>query len=111
MRKVVIFGLKDYAELAHYYLTHDSSEELVAFSVHRDYLPQDGKFRGLPVVAFEDVEAVYPPDEFHFFAPMSPKNMNRDREEVYLMVKRKGYRLISKAPHSTTRSAPIVFLE
>lgn len=102
MRKVVIFGLKDYAELAHYYLTHDSSDEVVAFSVHRDYLPQDGKFHGLPVVAFEDVEAVYPPGEFHFFAPMSPKNMNRDRETIYLEIRRKGYQCISYVSSKAT---------
>ncbi len=102
MRKVVIFGMKDYAELAHYYLTHDSTDEVVAFSVHRDYLPPEGKFLGLPVVAFEDVEAVYPPGEFHFFAPMSPKNMNRDRERIYLDIKAKGYQLISYVSSKAT---------
>jgi hypothetical protein len=44
MRKVTIFGLQDYSELAHYYLTHDSTGEVVAFSVHREYLPPDGNF-------------------------------------------------------------------
>lgn len=102
MRKVVIFGLRDYAELAHYYLAHDSMDEVVAFSVHREYLPENRVFRGLPVVAFEEVEAVYPPGEFHFFAPMSPKNMNRDRESVYLEIKRKGYDCISYVSSKAT---------
>lgn len=102
MRKVVIFGLKDYAELAHYYLMRDSDDEVVAFSVHRDYLPEDGRFRNLPVVAFEDVDSIYPPGEFHFFAPMSPKNMNRDREAIYLEIKTRGYQCISYVSSKAT---------
>ncbi|MEE7624903.1 acetyltransferase [Methylobacter sp. Wu8] len=95
MANVVIFGIKDFAELAHYYLERDSVHEVVAFSVNRDYLPEDPVFRGLPVVAFEDVESLFPPDNHAFFAPMSPKNMNRDREAVYQTIKGKGYQCIS----------------
>lgn len=45
MRRVIIFGLQDYAELAHY-LTHDSADEVVAFAVHRKYLPPVDHFLG-----------------------------------------------------------------
>ena len=31
--KVIIFGILDTAELAHYYLTNDSEYEVVAFTV------------------------------------------------------------------------------
>ena len=95
MRKVVIFGIKDYAELAHYYLSHDTDDEVVAFSVHQAYMPDNAIFHGLPVVAFEDIESKYPPADFFFFAPMSPNKMNRDREAVYLAIKAKGYQCIS----------------
>ncbi|MCK9637440.1 MAG: acetyltransferase [Methylobacter tundripaludum] len=95
MANVVIFGIKDFAELAHYYLERDSVHEVVAFSVNRDYLPEEPVFLGLPVVAFEDVESLYSPDNHAFFAPMSPKNMNRDREAVYQTIKGKGYQCIS----------------
>ena len=102
MRNVVIFGLKDYAELAHYYLTHDTADKVIAFSVHREYLPENAVFRGLPVVAFEEIESVYPPDKFYFFAPMSPKNMNRDREAIYNEIKNKGYECISYVSSKAT---------
>jgi sugar O-acyltransferase (sialic acid O-acetyltransferase NeuD family) len=95
MSKIVVFGIKDFAELAHYYLSTDSAHEVVAFSVHAAYLPPDKSFRGLPVVPFETVESLYPPSSHDFFAPMSPKNMNRDRKGVYDAVKAKGYRCIS----------------
>ena len=94
MAKVVIFGTLDIAELAHFYLENDSPHQVVAFSVHADYLRQDS-FHVLPVVAFEEVERLYPPDDFHFFVPMTGKKMNTLRETVYLQTKAKGYSFIS----------------
>jgi sugar O-acyltransferase (sialic acid O-acetyltransferase NeuD family) len=95
MAKIIIFGIQDFAELAHYYLENDSAHEVVAFSVNAQYLPEDKTFRGLPVVAFENVESQFPTSEYKFFAPMAPNKMNRLREEVYNNIKAKGYRLIS----------------
>ena len=94
MAKVIIFGVLDTAELAHYYIENDSEHEVVDFSVNREYISEES-FRGLPLVAFEDVETVFPPSEFSFFAPMTGRNMNRNREAVYNQVKAKGYQLIS----------------
>ena len=102
MPKIVIFGIKDFSELAHYYLEHDSPHEVVAFSVNRDYLPEGATFRDLPVVAFEEVHHLYPPSDYMFFAPMSPKNMNRDREKIYIAIKAKGYGCISYVSSKAT---------
>lgn len=94
MAKVIIFGVLDTAELAHYYLTHDSEHEIAAFTVNREYI-QEEQFKGLPVVAFEDVENLFPPGEYSFFAPMTGRNMNRNREHIYNAAKAKGYPFIS----------------
>lgn len=102
MAQVVVFGLKDFASLAHFYLTHDSEHEVVAFAADRDYLGGLREFEGKPVVAFEDVESAYPPGAFRFFAPMSHKGMNRLRESVYLKAKAKGYDLISYVSSKAT---------
>lgn len=95
MSKVILFGIQDFAELAHYYLEYDSEHEVVAFSVHENYLPENLMFKGLPVVAFEEVEKLYPVSEYKFFAPLSPLKMNRFRENVYNEIKVKGYEMIS----------------
>ncbi|EMD9441705.1 acetyltransferase [Burkholderia cepacia] len=95
MANVILFGLQDYAELAHYYLEHDSPHTVAAFCVNRQYLPESGTFKGLPVVAFEDVVESHPPGDFSFFAPMSPKRMNREREKIFNELKACGYPLIS----------------
>jgi sugar O-acyltransferase (sialic acid O-acetyltransferase NeuD family) len=94
MAQVIIFGIKDFAELAHFYLQHDSPHKVVAFSVNSNYKELD-TFHGLPVVNFEEVEQKYPPGEFLFFAPMSHRKMNRLREQVYNSIKSKGYQCIS----------------
>ncbi|KVL10573.1 acetyltransferase [Burkholderia sp. MSMB1826] len=95
MTNVILFGLQDYAELAHYYLEHDSPHTVAAFCVNRQYLPESRMFRGLPVIAFEDVVDSHPPGDFSFFAPMSPKRMNREREKIFNDIKTRGYPLIS----------------
>ena len=95
MAKVIIFGIQDFAELAHYYLENDSDHEVVAFCVNAKYIPEAKNFKNLPIVSFETVEKIYPPSEYDFFAPMSPQQMNRLREKVYNDIKQKGYKLIS----------------
>lgn len=95
MAKIIIFGLEDFAELAHYYLEKDSEHQVVAFSVNEKYMPEDKLFKGLPVIAFENIENTYPVTEYKFFAPMSPQKMNRLREEIYHAIKAKGYEMIS----------------
>jgi acetyltransferase-like isoleucine patch superfamily enzyme len=102
MAKIVIFGIIDNAELAHFYLTHDSPHEVVAFCVNEAHLPKDRTFCGLPVTPFETVESAYPPDDFKFFAPMSPAEINLQRERVYHNIKAKGYELISYVSSSAT---------
>lgn len=102
MARVIIFGVQDFASLAHFYLKHDSGHEVVAFSVNREYLPPESEFEGLPVVPFEEVEEKFDPGQHCFFAPMSPKKMNRLRESVYRSIQEKGYRLISYVSSKAT---------
>jgi sugar O-acyltransferase (sialic acid O-acetyltransferase NeuD family) len=101
MAKVVIFGLLDTAELAHYYLENDSEHEVVAFTVNKEYLKVN-EFRGLPVIAFEHIETLYPSQEYHLFAPMTAKNMNKLREKVYNEGKEKGYSFITYVSSKAT---------
>ncbi len=95
MADVVIFGVKDFASLAHFYLRHDSPHLVVAFTVHREYLTESREFEGLPVVPFEELEASFPPSAAAAFAPMSHKRMNRVRQEIFAAFKSRGYQLLS----------------
>jgi sugar O-acyltransferase (sialic acid O-acetyltransferase NeuD family) len=94
MSKIIIFGIKDTAQLAHYYLTNDSEHEVVGFTVNKEYKTIND-FCGLPVISFEDIESVYNNKEYKMFAPMTGKNMNNIRKKVYNDIKNKGYEMIS----------------
>ena len=98
--KVVVFGTKDLAELAHYYLTNDSEYEVVAFTVNKEYLENEifqpnGSEKEYSVVPFEELENHYPPNEYLFFAPMTGVKMNNLRKNIYEEGKKKGYEYIS----------------
>lgn len=95
MSKVIIFGINDFAQLAHYYLSNDSEHEVVAFCVNKQYQPESKTIQALPIIAFEEVENYYSPADYLFFAPMSPRKMNRLRESIYRQIKEKGYGFIS----------------
>ena len=56
MAKVIIFGVRDFAQLAKYYLEHDSEHEPAVFCVNESYLPEERTFEGLTVEAFETIE-------------------------------------------------------
>jgi sugar O-acyltransferase (sialic acid O-acetyltransferase NeuD family) len=94
MAKVIIFGIGQIAEIAHFYLTVDSKHEVVAFSVDKEYLSTD-IFHGLPVVAYEELLQKYPPCEYQMFIPISYKKVNKLRAEKFADVKSKGYSCIS----------------
>ena len=102
MAKIIIFGVRDLAELAYFYLTNDSLHEVVAFSVNREYMPADCIFKGLPVIAFEEIEKKLTPKRYSFFAPMTHKGMNKERERIYNEIKIKGYNLISYVSSKAT---------
>lgn len=94
MARVVVFGTGQIAEVAWFYLTHDSQHEVVAFTVDRAYLDRN-TFHDLPVVAFEDLTTLYPPDQYEMFVSISYQQVNRLREAKYHEAKKKGYTLIS----------------
>ena len=94
MADVVVFGTSQWAELAHFYLTHDSPHDVAAFTVDRAYMTAS-EFKGLPVVPFEDIVVQYPPDRYRLFIPISFKKMNHLRAEKYDQAKARGYELVS----------------
>lgn len=100
-KRIVVFGVGQWAELAHFYFTHDSPHDVVAFTVDGEYLTED-RFHDLPVVAFEDVERTYPPEAFAMFVPISFKRMSHARAERLEEAKAKGYEIVSYVSSKAT---------
>lgn len=98
--KLVIIGDSAFAEIAYEYFTHDSEYEVVGFSAEQEYLKRESLF-GLPVVAFEQLEHRYRPDEHSFFAANVYTQKNRLRTRLYQTAKEKGYKPASYvSPHA-----------
>ena len=94
MKKVIIFGTTDFAEVVGYYLTKDSNYEVVCFTLDKAYI-KDEKFNGLPIIEFENIENLYPPSEYSMFIAIGYNKMNKIREQKYIEAKSKGYELIT----------------
>lgn len=94
MGKVIVFGNSLFAELVHFYLTHDSHHTVAAFTVDSTYIHEEKLF-GLPVVPFENVESIFPPAEHLMIISAGFQKVNRLREERYSQAKQKGYQLIN----------------
>jgi sugar O-acyltransferase (sialic acid O-acetyltransferase NeuD family) len=101
MAEVVIFGIGQWAELAHFYLLHDSPHEIVSFTVNRSFM-RGQEYHGLPVVPFEELEKDYPPHRYSMFIPISFKKMNHNRADKYREAKQRGYQLISYVSSKAT---------
>ena len=94
MKKLVIFGTSDIAELACFYFTEDSDYEVVAFTVDDEYV-KSSEFSGLPLVPFSKVNELYPPSGYEAFVALSYSKLNSVRKEKYLACKSLGYRIAS----------------
>jgi sugar O-acyltransferase (sialic acid O-acetyltransferase NeuD family) len=94
MSRIVIFGTGKIADQAYFYLTNDSPHEIVAFTVDREYLSGETKM-GLPVVPFEEVQDVYPPNDYQMFVAVGYQDLNKFRAKKYEEARSKGYCLIS----------------
>jgi sugar O-acyltransferase (sialic acid O-acetyltransferase NeuD family) len=92
--KVVIFGVGQIAQLAYYYFKHDSNYEIVGFTVDTSFI-EHSTFSNLPVVPFDQLINIFPPDSHELFIAVSYSKINSLRKEKYLAAKRLGYRMAS----------------
>ena len=94
LKKVVIFGISDFASQVSFYLKQDSDIEIAAYTVDAEY-NTDKTFLDLPVVDFEDVQDSYPPSEYDMFIAIGYHKLNSTRTTKFNEAKAKGYKLIS----------------
>ena len=93
-KKLVIFGTGEVGVLAHYYFTHDSEYEVVAFTADDEFVTSDS-FNGLPFIPLSSLLEKYPPDQYDAHVALSFNKLNQIRAEKYSVVKKMGYKLAS----------------
>ena len=94
MKKLIIYGTGQVAEIVYKYFCLDSEFEVVAFTVNKRF-NTNATFFDLEVINFEEVDEIYPPDEYFMFVAASYKDLNSIRELMYISAKKKGYKLAS----------------
>lgn len=95
MKKVIIFGITDLAELLFNYLQNQNDIKVCAFTVNKDFLPTDNIFLGLNTVAFEDIEKHFSKEEYSILVCVGYNNMNQSREKIFDAIRQKGYKIES----------------
>lgn len=93
-KELVIFGLGDIGQLAHFYFESDSDYHVAGFTVDKEYM-DESEYCGLPVVAFEEVTHRFPPSDYDLFIALSYASMNDVRKRKYLAAKALGYHVPS----------------
>lgn len=101
MKKIVLFGTGELADVVRFYLTHDSAYEVVAHTADKEYI-KENSVAGFPLVAFDEIEKKFPPKDYGMFIALSYKNVNKLRAEKYALAKKKGYGLISYVSSKAT---------
>jgi sugar O-acyltransferase (sialic acid O-acetyltransferase NeuD family) len=93
MKRLVIFGAGDIAQLAKFYFESDSCYSVEAFTVDGQFFQES--FEGKPVVAFDEVSRIFPPSRFELFIALSYRNLNSIRAAKYHAARKMGYTLAS----------------
>lgn len=101
MKKAIVFGTTDFAQIAAVYLREDAGYAVEAFTVNQRYITQPSLLE-TPIVPFEELQANYPPAEFEIFCAIGFSKVNANRRAVYEDCRSKGYRLPSYV-NSTVR--------
>ena len=88
---LVIVGAGEFAQIACEYFEHDSDYEVVAFSVERSFL-KETTLAGHPVIAWEELQQLYPPADVKLFIAIPASQLNRLRARFYREARLRGYR-------------------
>ena len=94
MKKIVIFGCNDFAELVKFYFDNDSEYEISGFVIDDDYHTAD-IFLALPLVKTSDLEFIFPKEEYSLFVAVGYSKMNRIRKQKINEFRTLGYHFVS----------------
>ena len=91
MKRLVLIGAGEFAEIAFQYFSHDSDYEVAAFSVDAEFI-KSPELEGLPIVPYGELLDRYPPSDYDVFVAIPSTQLNRLRTRFYNDAKQKGDR-------------------
>lgn len=99
MKKIIIYGAGSYGKQFFYEADRYGRVDIEAFTMDMEYITNFNEC-GLPVVPFEEVEQIYPPEKYDMIVLCGYLVM-RNRLVMYIKAKEKGYALINYiSPHA-----------
>ncbi len=107
MKRLIIYGLGDFAKTMRYYFAKDTDYKVVAFCADKNYINQD-ELDGLPVVPFENIENIYGNDEYKMFVAVGYSKM-RARKLMYEKARNKQYEMASYVSPLANIDPSVVF--
>jgi len=98
--KLVLVGAGELARLAFFSFSRESSYDVVACAVTREFV-DTAQLASLPIVAFEGLERTHPPDSHALFVAVGYRRVNRGRRELFGAARDRGYTLATfRSPHA-----------
>lgn len=95
MEQIILWGPSPSTDILEYYFEQENLPyQVCAYTMDKKFIKED-IYKGKPVVSFEAIEKIYPPNEYKMAIFMGYKSLNRVREEKYQQAKEKGYKFIS----------------
>ena len=94
MKKLLIFGEGEFADIADQYFTHDSEYHVEAFVVDDQYFKDECK-NGKPIIKFSNLKDNYSSTEYYVFVAITFIKLNTAREKIYKRIKKLGYKMAS----------------
>ena len=91
MKKLIIFGIGQIAELTYDLVKQIQNLEVVAFTANRENINSE-TFLKLPVYAIEEIKTKLNCNEYYFVTAVSYKNVNENRENIYKKMKKENFK-------------------
>jgi len=93
MKKVIVYGMNILSKMLYYDALGREDFQIACFAVDNEHLGGRKLMLGLPLVGMDEVDELYPPDEYDMVALFDGYDCMRDREKKYAKAKSKGYTL------------------
>lgn len=94
MKKVVVYGQAFLSKMLFYDARDNENFQIACFTVDAEYLENNILQQlPLPLVSFQEIRQLYPPEEYDMLALFDESSRMRERGKMYLKAKEAGYRL------------------
>ena len=95
MKKLIIYGIGEYAEIAHYYFQSEGIYNVECFVVDKEFY-EEKRFLGLEVKTFDEIENnISQINDYKFFVAIGFSNQNTNRKNVFNKIKNLGFKFAS----------------